>query len=106
MPAAYCVNPESIYGHYFQPAAAYFRKYVRTESGAEREHPVFNMTPEPSGAERAFLADYAGAYVLVDPTHRDVASRKIEGTGATQEMDLDGYRLFRLGGPAARTRAR
>jgi hypothetical protein len=103
---AYCVNPESIYGHYFQPAASYFREYVRSDNGAEPEHPIFNLNAELSGAEHALLSDYAGAYVLVGPEHRDAASRKLQETGATLKMDLDGYRLFSLGAPGARTEAR
>ena len=42
---AYCINPASIYGHYFQPAAAYFRGYVSDRGSESPLHPFFNLSP-------------------------------------------------------------
>ena len=95
---AYCVNPFSISGHYFQPAAPYFAKYVRQEEGALPQHPFFNGNRDLTDAERRLLREYNIAYVLVPPEDSEQISRKVEGAapGATLEMEHEGYRLYRI----------
>jgi len=105
---AYCVNPASIYGHYFQPAAGYFREYVRERGSDSPEHPFFNSTTSLSDAERSLIPRYHVAYVLTDPEFDDLIASKLAAAveGISLEMTLDGYRLYRVTAPAARTPAR
>ena len=102
---AYCVNPEDIYGHYFEPAAAYFRDYVREQDGPAPRHPFFDGSASLSDAERRLLDEYRVSYVLAGPDHADQIAAKLEAAdvGAELEFERDGYRLFRLTAPEART---
>jgi len=97
---AYCINPASIYGHYFQPAAGYFAKYVREGDGQAPRHPFFNDDLSLSDAERGLLKDYRVSYVLTDPEFADAMALKLGGSvvDTTLEMDQDGYRLYRIDG--------
>jgi hypothetical protein len=105
---AYCMNPEDIYGHYFEPAAAYFRDYVREKDGPAPRHPFFDDSSSLSDAERRLLDEYHVSYVLAGPEHADQIAAKLEAAevGAELEFDRDGYRLFRLTAPEARTPVR
>jgi hypothetical protein len=105
---AYCINPASIYGHYFQPAVAYFRDYVKERGSDTPEHPFFNSTAAVSDAERALIQQYHVAYVLTDPEFGDLIASKLTGvvSGITLETTVEGYRLYRVTAPAARTSAR
>jgi hypothetical protein len=105
---AYCVNPEDIYGHYFEPAAAYFRDYVREADGPAPRHPFFDDSTSLTDAERRLLDEYRVSYVLADPEHADHIAAKLDaaGVGAQLEFERDGYRLFRLNAPEARTPGR
>ena len=102
---AYCINPASIYGHYFQPAAAYFRGYVSDRGSESPLHPFFNLSPTLSDAERTLIQDYHVGYVLTDPQYGDLIGSKLaQAVGdAHLEMTLDGYQLYRVNAPAART---
>ena len=102
---AYCINPASIYGHYFQPAAAYFRGYVFDRGSESPLHPFFNLSPTLSDAERTLIQDYHVGYVLTDPQYGDLIGSKLaQAVGdAHLEMTLDGYQLYRINAPAART---
>jgi hypothetical protein len=102
---AYCVNPEDIYGHYFEPAAAYFRDYVREKDGPAPRHPFFDDSASLSDAERRLLDEYRVSYVLAGPDHADRIAAKLEAAdvGAELEFERNGYRLFRLTAPEART---
>jgi hypothetical protein len=102
---AYCINPASIYGHYFQPAAAYFRRYVLNRGGESPLHPFFNSSPTLSDAERTLIQDYHVGYVLTDPEYGDLIGSKLaQAVGdAHLEMALDGYQLYRVNAPATRT---
>ena len=105
---AYCVNPASIYGHYFQPAAGYFRDYVRERGSDLPEHPFFNSTTPLSEAERMLIPQYHVAYVLTDPEFDELIASKLAAAveGISLEMTLRGYRLYRVTAPAARTPGR
>ena len=105
---AYCINPVSIYGHYFQPAVAYFRDYVKERGSDTPEHPFFNSTASVSDAERALIQQYHVAYVLTDPEFGDLIASKLTAvvSGITLETTVEGYRLYRVTAPAARTSAR
>jgi hypothetical protein len=97
---AYCINAESIYGHYFQPAARYFAEYVRQENGQAPQHPFFNASPSLTDGERALLKQYRVSYLLADPEYAEQTALKLReaASGATIEMDRDGYRLYRING--------
>jgi len=101
---AYCINPASIYGHYFQPAANYFRDYV-TMRDELPQHPFFNATPTLSDAERSLIPKYGVAYVLTDPSFDALIGEKLAAGSEppTLESSVDGYRLYRLTSPAAKT---
>jgi hypothetical protein len=102
---AYCINPGSIYGHYFQPAVAYFRQYVRARGSDSPEHPFFNSTGLLSDGERSLIQDYDVQYVLTDPDFDDLMGDKLAAAveAASLEMTLDGYRLYRVTASGART---
>ena len=97
---AYCINPESIYGHYFQPSARYFAEFVREENGQPPQHPFFNASPSLTDSEGRLLTEYHVSYVLADPEHAEQIGRKLGETKAraTLEMEQDGYRLYRISG--------
>jgi hypothetical protein len=97
---AYCINPESIYGHYFQPAARYLAEYVRQSDGQPPQHPFFNADASLTDAERRLLKEYRVSYLLADPEHAEQTALKLRdaASGATLEMDRDGYRLYRIKG--------
>lgn len=117
---AYCINPERIYGHAFLPAARYHAAYVHAASagdfvavihhedepaggrteGDNPQHPFFNSTSSLSDLEKRFLGDYHVSYVLADPEHAEQIDRKLReaGVGATLEMSLEGYHLYRIHG--------
>jgi hypothetical protein len=98
---AYCINPESIYGHYFQPAARYHAEYVKHGGKGASEHPFFNASSSLSDAEERLLREYHVSYVITDPAYSDQTSMKLRqlGTRATLEADLYGYQLYRISGP-------
>jgi hypothetical protein len=102
---AYCINPASIYGHYFQPAVAYYRGYVAERASDSPVHPFFNSTTALSVAERALIGDYGVDYLLTDPQFGGLIEDKLARAGqrAQLEMTLDGYRLYRITSSAART---
>jgi hypothetical protein len=97
---AYCINPESIYGHYFQPAARYLAEYVRQGEGQAPQHPFFNASPSLTDAERGLLKEYRVSYLLAGPEYADQTALKLReaAPGATLEMDRDGYRLYKISG--------
>jgi predicted tellurium resistance membrane protein TerC len=97
---AYCINPASVYGHYFQPAEGYFAKYVREGDGQTRRHPFFNDDPSLSDGERELLRDYRVSYILTDPEFAEAMALKLGAgiVGATLEMDQEGYRLYKVTG--------
>lgn len=97
---AYCVNPERIYGHYFQPAARYHAEYVVSESGQGPQHPLFNSSFSLTSTERRFLAEYGVSYILADADHAESIARKLRDAAISAQVELnrDGYRLFRIGG--------
>jgi hypothetical protein len=97
---AYCINPEFIYGDYFRPAARYHAEYVTRTNGQVSEHPFFNARPSLTEVEARLLTDYHVSYLLADPEHADGIALKLKtaAVGATLEMDLDGYRLYRISG--------
>jgi hypothetical protein len=101
---AYCINPASIYGHYFQPAVRYFQGYVADRASESPQHPFFNATTSISDAERSLIQDYGVTYVLTDPQYGDVIGAKLARAveGARLEMALDGYQLYRVSASAAR----
>jgi hypothetical protein len=105
---AYCINPASIYGHYFQPAIGYYRGYVADRSSESPQHPFFNTTAGPSEAERRLIADYRVDFVLTDPRYGDLIGSKLAQAveGARLELTLEGYQLYRITATAARTPAR
>ena len=105
---AYCINPASIYGHYFQPAIAYFREYVQERGSDTPEHPFFNSTASLSDAERTLIQRFDVQYVLTDPEFDDLMASKLTTVvdGITLETDVGGYRLYRVTAPAARAPAR
>jgi hypothetical protein len=105
---AYCINPASIYGHYFQPAVGYFRGYVADRASESPHHPFFNATTSISDAERSLIQDYGVTYVLTDPLYGDLIGAKLAqvAEGARLEMALDGYQLYRVTASAARTPGR
>ncbi|HEY5616605.1 MAG TPA: hypothetical protein VIK60_01595 [Vicinamibacterales bacterium] len=96
---AYCINPEAIYGHYFQPAARYHTEYVTLGDSGVPEHPFYNASTLLSNAEERLLREYRVSYLLTDPAYAEQTAAKLRelGTEATLEMDLDGYRLYRIG---------
>ena len=102
---AYCINPASIYGHYFQPAVAYYRGYVAERGSDSPVHPFFNATTALTVAERAVIGDYGVDYLLTDPQFGGLIEDKLARAGqrAHLEMTLDGYQLFRFTSSAART---
>jgi hypothetical protein len=97
---AYCINPDLIYGHYFQPAARYHTEYVTAGAGDVPIHPFFNATTSLTSAEARLLKDYRVSYVLADPAYADTIARKLHeiAGGASLEFDVDGYQLYRIGG--------
>jgi len=97
---AYCINPEAIYGHYFQPAAGYLAEYVPLGDGQAPQHPFFNANPSLTDAERRLLKEYRVSYLLADPESADRTALKLKAAavGATLEMDQEGYRLYRISG--------
>ena len=64
---AYCINPEHIYGHYFQPAARYHADYVMPQGNGDGAHPFFNFSGSLTEGERRLLKEYGVSYVLTDP---------------------------------------
>ena len=104
---AYCINPASIYGHYFQPAIGYYRGYVTDRSSDSPQHPFFNSTPGLSEAERRLIADYHVDFVLTDPRYGELIGSKLEAVSSARlEMTLEGYQLYRVTATAARTPVR
>ena len=105
---AYCINPVSIYGHYFQPAIGYFRDYVKERGSDTPEHPFFNSTASVSEAERSLIQEFQVAYVLTDPEFDGLIASKLTTVvpGITLDTTVEGYRLYRVTAPAARTSAR
>jgi hypothetical protein len=97
---AYCINPQSIYGHYFQPAARYHAEYVKHGANDVSEHPFFNASSSLSDAEERLLREYRVSYVITDPAYADQTAAKLRQLGhrATFEADLSGYRLYRISG--------
>ena len=97
---AYCINPASIYGHYFQPAASYFERYV-TDDGADMpRHPFYNDDPAIADTERALLGEYGVSYILADPPYAEAIARKLRmaTVDAALVIDKRGYRLYRIEG--------
>jgi hypothetical protein len=96
---AYCVNPESIYGHFFLSAIAYQDKFVHSIDGQDADwHPFFNSVWPPEERERTFIAEYRVRYLLADPARAELIDRKLLDLhiGANVEMRRDGYVLYRL----------
>jgi hypothetical protein len=96
---AYCVNPEHIYGQYFLGARRYQLDYVYSIEGSHADwHPFFNDTWPLEARERRFLNDYHVTYLLADPSHLDLISRKLDALHvvAAREYSRDGYVLYRL----------
>ncbi len=95
---AYCINPEHIYGHYFQPAARYHADYVMPQGNGDGAHPFFNFSGSLTEGERRLLKEYGVSYVLTDPVYTEQIAAKLRDLPtATLEMDLSGYRLYRIG---------
>jgi hypothetical protein len=96
---AYCINPDSIYGHYFQPAARYHTEYVTAGAGDVPIHPFFNATISLTSAEARLLEEYRVSYVLADPVYAEAIAGKLReiAGGASLEFDVDGYQLYRIG---------
>jgi hypothetical protein len=105
---AYCINPASIYGHYFQPAIMYFRGYVSDRDSDVPQHPFFNLIPVVSQAERRLIHDYGVTYVLTDPRYGDLIGAKLAQIveNVQLEMTLDGYQLYRVTASSAKTPGR
>ena len=96
---AYCVNPESIYGHFFLNARAYQDRFVHSIDGQDGDwHPFFNAVWPPEEGERAFIAEYHVRYLLADPARAELIDRKLTELkiAAHVEMRRDGYVLYRL----------
>ena len=95
---AYCINPESVSGHYFQPAARYLAEYVDREDGQPPRHPFFSASTSLTAGEDRLLTEYHVSYLLADPEHAEQIGRKLGETTAraTLEMEQDGYRLYRI----------
>jgi hypothetical protein len=98
---AYCINPERIPGHYYQPAAPYFAKYVVRHDEQTLEHPFFNGSLSLSEQERRLLRDYRIGYVLTDPEYAVQTGAKLmeAAVGASLELEQSGFRLYRLTRP-------
>ena len=98
---AYCINPESIYGDYFRPAAPYHAGYVSLEDGQTPEHPFFNAGLSLTNGEDRLLREYGVSYLLAGPEHAEQIGLKLGSAtvAATLEFELDGYRLYRISGP-------
>jgi hypothetical protein len=96
---AYCINPDSIYGHYFQPAARYHTEYVTAGPGDVPIHPFFNATTSLTSAEARLLEEYRVSYVLADPVYAEAIAGKLREIAgeASLEFDVDGYQLYRIG---------
>jgi hypothetical protein len=105
---AYCINPASIYGHYFQPAVGYYRTYVADRGSDSPQHPFFNSAATISDAERTVIRDMGVAYVLTDPQYGGLISAKLVRAveGAHLEMSRDGYQLYRVTATSASTAGR
>jgi len=97
---AYCINPDSIYGHYYQPAARYHTEYVTAGAGDVPIHPFFNATTSLTSAEARLLEEYRVSYVLADPVYANTIAGKLHeiAAGASLQFDVDGYQLYRIGG--------
>ena len=97
---AYCINPESVPGHYFQPAARYLAEYVDREDGQPPQHPFFNAITSLTEREDRLLTEYHVSYLLADPEHAEQIGRKLGDTNlrVTLEMEQDGYRLYKING--------
>ena len=102
---AYCINPASIYGHYFAPAVGYYRGYVADRGSDSPQHPFFNSAAALSDAERTVIEDLRVGYVLTDPQYGDLIATKLARAveGAHLEMTLDGYQLYRVTATSAST---
>jgi hypothetical protein len=96
---AYCINPDSIYGHYFQPAARYHAEYVTAGAGDVPIHPFFNAITSLTRAEARLLEEYRVSYLLADPIYADAIAGKLREIAgeASLEFDVDGYQLYRIG---------
>jgi len=97
---AYCINPEFIYGDYFRPAERYHAEFVEHAPGLDPEHAFFNTRRSLTDEEDRLLTEYHVSYLLADPDHADVIALKLRDASvdATVEMELDGYRLYSIGG--------
>jgi hypothetical protein len=97
---AYCINPYSIYGHYYQPAARYHAEYVSVGENDVPVHPFFNTSRFLTSPEERLLREYRVAYVLADPTYANTIASKVHeiAGGASVEFDVDGYQLYKVGG--------
>lgn len=97
---AYCINPESIYGDYFRPAAPYLADYVTLEDGQAPEHPFFNGGLSLTNGEDRLLREYGVSFVFAGPEHAEQIGLKLGSStlGSTLEFELDGYRLYRING--------
>jgi hypothetical protein len=95
---AYCVNPEYVYGLFFQTAAPYLTDFVRRDSGGSVQHPFFNTNPQPWAEEAELLQRYRVSYILAAPGHLGTIEAKIAqaSPGAELVLERDGYRLYRV----------
>ena len=100
---AYCINPASIYGHYFQPAAAYFRDYVKERGSDPPEHPFFNATTSVSDAERPLIQQFHVTYVLTDPEFEDLIASKLTHRCLGNHVSSRRGRLSVVSGQRARS---
>lgn len=104
---AYCVNPAHIYGQYYLTAQPYQDRFVHSTEGRDEDwHPFFNDTWPLEGREATFLRDYSVDYLLTDPDHDALISRKLQALhlAVTPEMSRDGYTLYRVRRSGAETR--
>jgi len=97
---AYCINPEYIYGLFFQTATPYLAEYVNRNGADAAEHPFFNADPSLRVEEARLLREYRVSYILTDPQYAQETIAKIAQArpNATLVMDRDGYRLYRISG--------
>jgi hypothetical protein len=95
---AYCINPEYVYGVFFQTATPYLTDFVRRDSDKVAIHPFFNSEPSLSEKETELVRRYRVGYVLADPAHVSVIDGKIRQAWPTAAVifDRDGYRLYRM----------
>jgi hypothetical protein len=96
---AYCINPPSISGHYFQPALPYLERYVGRDASGRQAHPFFDGTPVLRPEEDLLLKEYNVSYILADPESAHAIDAKLKKASTASVLDFEhaGWRLYRLG---------